>query len=326
MGDVIIVDSIKNYVEVVGDIKRPYRYEMLHESVTLKRLLSVVLANPTTTNFTVTRYNKNNKQNIKMYAIKDNLDMKIYAGESVNFIPDHTVQNIEIKISGEHKNVHNIVVEKGTTLKDVLEKIKMSKLSQDNSFKLYRKSIAISQKKLLDGQLDDLEAKTLTTASLTTEEATIRKQESALVLNFIDRAKEVELKGQVVINKNTDLSKILLEDQDEIYIPKKSHIIIVQGEVMLPGAQTYVESMEFDDYIDSCGGFNDRADDDSILIIKSNGHVFNQDNYDGKIEPGDSILVLSAVNTKYIQVAKDLTQIMYQVAVGAAVVLNFDND
>jgi len=147
-----------------------------------------------------------------------------------------------------------------------------------------------------------------------------------LVLNFIDRAKKVELKGQVVINRDTNLSNVLLESGDEIYIPKKSHIIIVQGEVMLPGAQTYVASMEFDDYIDSCGGYNDRADKGSRLLIKSNGQVFNYDDYDGIVQPGDSILVLSKIDTKYLQVAKDLTQIMYQVAVGAAVVLSFDNN
>jgi hypothetical protein len=197
-----------------------------------------------------------------------------------------------------------------------------------DNFKLYRKSIALEQKKLLDAQLNDLEAKTLTTGSMSTEEAIIRKQEAQLVLNFIERARKVELKGKVVINKDTNLSLITLEDQDEVYIPKKSHMVIVQGEVMLPGAQSYVEKMSFDDYINSCGGYSFRANKESVLIIKKNGQVISYDadaafGKEYKVEPGDDILVMGEVDTKYLQVVKDITQIVYQIAVGAAVVLRY---
>lgn len=161
---------------------------------------------------------------------------------------------------------------------------------------------------------------------MSTDEAIIRKQEAELVMNFIERARKVELKGKVVINKDTDLSEITLEDKDEIFIPKKSHMVIVQGEVMLPGAQSYVAGMDFDDYIDSCGGYSFRANTDNVLIIKKNGHIINYDpssifstSYD--VKPGDAILVMGKVDSKYLQVVKDITQVVYQIAVSAAVVL-----
>lgn len=328
MGDVVVVESVENYIEITGDVKRPYRFEMLKNSVTLGEVLNVVLPNPTLTNFTVTKYNQDNEQSIAIYAIKDNLDMKIESGESINFIPDHNSKNIEVEISGEHGNIHNIVVKKGTSLKEVFEAIVMTDMSDTASFQLYRKSIAVQQKSLLEAQLNDLEAKTLTAGSLTTEEATIRKQEAELVMNFIQRAKKVEPKGQVVINQDSNLSQVFLEDGDNIYIPKKSHMVIVQGEVMLPSAQTYVEGMSFDDYIKSCGGYSFRANSDNILIIQKNGKVNSYDadsmfRSDYKINPGDSILVLGKVNTKYLQVVKDITQIVYQLAIGAAVVLRY---
>ncbi len=328
MGDVVVIESIENYIEINGDVKRPYRFEMKNSSVTLGEVLNVVLPNPTLTNFTVTKYNQNNEQSISIYSIKDNLDLVIHSGESVNFIPDHNSKTISIEISGEHANIHNLVVKKGTSLKDVYEKITLTSMSDASSFQLFRKSIANRQKRLLDAQLNDLEAKTLTAGSLTVEEATIRKQEAALVLNFIERAKKVEHKGQVVINKDTNLSSIYLEDGDKIYIPKKSHMVIVQGEVMLPGAQTYVEGMEFDEYINSCGGYSFRANEEKILIIHKNGQVntydasaFFGDEY--KISAGDSILVLGKIDAKYLQVVKDITQIVYQLALGAAVVLRY---
>ena len=328
MGDVIVIETIENYIEISGDVKRPYRFEMNKNSVLLKEVLDVVIPNPTLTNFTVTKYNQDNEQEIEIFSIKDNLNKVIHSGESINFIPDHSPNNISITISGEHSNIHNIVVKKGTSLQEVFDTIALNNMSDADSFQLFRKSIAIEQKNLLLSQLDDLESKTLTAGSLTVEESTIRKQEASLVQNFIERAKKIEYKGQVIINKESNLSNIFLEDGDNIYIPKKSNMIIVQGEVMLPSAQTFVEDMSFDEYINSCGGYSFRADDEKILIIQKNRQVFTYDattffGDDYKVKAGDSILVLGKVDTKYLQVVKDITQIIYQLALGASVVLRF---
>jgi len=83
-------------------------------------------------------------------------------------------------------------------------------MSDSSSFQLFRKSVAAQQKKLLDAQLNDLEAKTLTAGSLTTEEAVIRKQEAQLVMNFIERARKVEPKGQVVINEDSKIAEQII--------------------------------------------------------------------------------------------------------------------
>ena len=328
MGDVVVVDSVREYLEITGDVKRPYRYELKAPFTTLDVVQKVVLSNPTSTNILVTRWTKENQLSSQIYKIKGNEDLKLYAGESVEFIQDHQVQSITINIEGEHNNIHRLVVPKGTTLKKVFDDIAMSKLSEPTAFQLFRESVAKQQKELISAALDDLEAKTLTAPSITTEEAVIRKQEAALVMNFIERAKKVQPKGQVVINRDTNLSQVILENEDTIYIPKKSHMIIVQGEVQLPGAQTYVSSLSFDDYINSCGGFGFRADEDNVLIIHRNGAVTSYDaagwfNSEAVIQPGDSILVLGKVDTKYLQAVKDITQIIYQIAVGAAIVLRY---
>lgn len=327
-GDVINVKSIENYIEILGDVKRPYRFEIKESFVTLEEILKAAILNPTATNFTITKWNQENEHSVSIHSIKNNEQMKIYSGEVIEFLPDHNTNTISVKISGEHQGLHNVVVKKGTSLKEVFERIQPSALSSVESFQLFREGIALQQKKLLESQLNDLEAKTLTSGSMTNEEALIRKQEAQLVLNFIERARKVELKGQIVINKETNLSDIILEDKDEIYIPKKSHMVIVQGEVMLPGAQSYVEGMSFKDYINSCGGYSFRADENSVLIIKQNGKVISYNssawfNESYSVKPGDSILVLGKVDSKYLQVVKDITQIVYQLAVGAAVVLRY---
>jgi protein involved in polysaccharide export with SLBB domain len=145
MGDVIVVESIKNYIEISGDVKRPYRFELNSNKVKLKDLLRAVLPNPTLTNFTVTKYNQENEQSIKIYSIKENLDLMIESGSSVNFIPDHNAKDISIEISGEHANIHNLTVKKGTTLADIFKSLKFTTMSEQSSFQLFRKSIAKEQ-------------------------------------------------------------------------------------------------------------------------------------------------------------------------------------
>jgi hypothetical protein len=86
--------------------------------------------------------------------------------------------------------------------------------------------------------------------------------------------------------------------------------------------------MSFKDYIDSCGGYSFRADKNSVLIIKQNGKVisYNPSAWLDElysVKPGDSILVLGKVDSKYLQVVKDITQIVYQLAVGAAVIIRY---
>jgi len=219
------------------------------------------------------------------------------------------------------------MVKKGENLKNLLSKIILTPLSDINAVKLYRKSVASRQKKLIDANLKDLEARVMTTGSSTTEEAKIRKEESTLVLDFIRRASKIQPKGQVIINNATDLSNIILEDGDRVYIPKKSHIIVVEGEVALPNAQTFVSGYSISDYIDSCGGFSSRANREKVLLVKKNGQVitYNANSWWNdtilEIEAGDSILVLGRVDSKNLQITSSITQILYQIAVGAAVVL-----
>ena len=167
----------------------------------------------------------------------------------------------------------------------------------------------------------------MTTGSSTLEEAKIRKEESALVLDFIKRASEVKPKGQVIINSSTDLSNLILEDEDRVFIPKKSQVIVVEGEVSLPNAQTFVNNYTMEDYIESCGGFSPRANREKVLIVKKSGKVitYNATSWwsakSVNIEAGDSILVLGKVDSKDIQITSSITQILYQIAVSTAVVL-----
>jgi protein involved in polysaccharide export with SLBB domain len=326
MGDVIVVDSIKHYVTVGGDVKRPYRFELNAPSITLGELSSIAVPNSTATNVLITKYNAKNETSSQLYSLDTSVSMSVVSGDSLEFISDHNLKNITVSVEGEHGNLHNVVLSKGATLQDLFGQITYNPLSARDSIQLFRKSVAERQKQLIDAQLRDLEQSALTTGSATSEEAMIRKQESSLILDFIKRARLIEPKGQVILNEGTDLAQFALEDGDKIYIPTKNNIVAVEGEVMLPRAQTYVSSLSFDDYIESSGGFSPRANKENVLIIHPNGKAdtYNASfslHFQPKINPGDSVLVLGKVDSKNLQIVKDITQILYQIAVGAAVVM-----
>ncbi len=60
--------------------------------------------------------------------------------------------------------------------------------------------------------------------------------------------------------------------------------------------------------------------DEQILVAKQNGEVGLADSLG--IEPGDRILVLPKVDTKGMLMAKDLMQIIYQIAVTTKVAVD----
>ena len=85
-------------------------------------------------------------------------------------------------------------------------------------------------------------------------------------------------------------------------------------------AVVYAPGMTAGDYIARAGGFTDRGDDDNIIVMHASAEVTMGDE-DSNIRPGDSILVAPEVDSKVFQNFSDLTQVLYQIAVAAAVIV-----
>jgi hypothetical protein len=242
-------------------------------------------------------------------------------GEKVVFSSNSHLQSFSVTIEGEHSGVKHVTVPKGASLYSVLKKINYTPLSHITSVQLFRESVAKRQKELLETNLKELESRTLVSDSATPEEAAIRSKEAERVLEFIKRARDIDFKGQIILSAKEDLRRTLLEDGDRIYIPRKNNLVTIQGEVNIPNTLTYKSGENLKYYVEACGGYTDRANKGDVLLVKSNGKVEKFGRSVG-IEPGDAILVLGKTDTKDLLLAKDLTQIIYQVAVGAAVVIN----
>lgn len=326
-GDTINVKLYKHKVFVSGNLHDDMQVELKKNTTKVNELLKYIKIKEDTTHFKITNYD-NGKKRDAIFNI-DQKDIDISSGDTVEFISNKTIGNITVNITGEHNDNQTMVVSKDSTIEDIVNKLNFSKHSKKDDIQLFRKSIAVQQKELLEAKLKDLEHKVMTTGASTKDEAAIRAQEAPMILEFIQRAKKIEPKGQVVINKDTNLSSVTLEDGDILYVPKSSSTVLLQGEVNFPGAQTWVDDMDLEDFISNAGGLTQNANEEFILVIKQNGMVYNYrtnsylfGNFRSPIKPGDSILVLGKVDSKSLMVTKDITQILYQIAVGASVIMN----
>jgi protein involved in polysaccharide export with SLBB domain len=324
-GDVISVNNIMHQITVTGDVKRPFKFEFAEAQVPMHKLLTLAMMKPETTNFTITRWHRDNKQQLISGSLKQVKDLHVMAGDTIEFFSDHTSRLKKISITGEHDGLDTILIDKEQTLGGVLEKLKFNTRSNPTSVQVFRKSVAEKQKELLMAHLQKLESVVLTSSSVTSEESQIRSQENKAYLSFIDRAREAEPKGQITINKATDIYSIYLEEGDQIYIPTITNLAMVQGEVSIPGTHTFVEGYSAYDYIELSGGLTERADDKNFLVVSQNGSVQRYESErqlkHAVINNGDAVLVLPKVTGKNVQLIKGITQIMYQIAVSVGVLV-----
>ncbi|MDE5592047.1 MAG: SLBB domain-containing protein, partial [Helicobacter sp.] len=328
-GDVILVKNIQKYVFAKGEVQKPYRFELKKDIQTLQDLAKISGVKPIATNAIVRSYLQDNTLNITAYN-KDEFD-KVFLnnGDEVEFRPDYNSQDISITVEGEHNGLHALILKKGTTLQEAVKLIIPNAQSDMQSLQVYRKSVADTQKKLIEAQLKELETIALTSSSVTAQESTMRNNQSGLILEFIQRAKKIEPKGQIVLENEETYATTILEEGDTIYIPTKNNLVLIQGEVALPGAFIYQEGKSLDYYIKLAGDFTERANKKRILLIRSNGKA---ERYNGSwyalsntpgMKPGDSLLVLPAIETgRGLQITSILTQILYQVAIATKVILD----
>lgn len=327
-GDVVLVESVGSYVSATGEALRPFRFESKESVLTLSELGRISGIKPTATNAVVKSYGTDNRLSVSTYPVAAFEKVALSAGDSVEFMPDHVASTVQVNVEGEHEGLHTLIVPKGTTLRQLEENLRLNAQSNSEAIQVYRKSVAQMQKKLIDAQLRELETLALTTPAVSPEEASMRSQEAQSILQFIERAKKVEPKGQIVVSEPSAAGEIVLQEGDSVYVPMKTNIVVVQGEVALPGAFTYTEGQKIDSYIAMAGDLNERANKERILVIRASGKA---EKYDGSflaanarpvIERGDAILVLPKIEGRSLMTTSVITQILYQIAIAAKVVLN----
>jgi len=95
---------------------------------------------------------------------------------------------------------------------------------------------------------------------------------------------------------------------------------------MFPNTVPFESELSAQDYIERAGGFTQNADASKVIIAHRDGSfIENKDGFFSKapkVRPGDHILVLPKIDVKSRQMAKEITQMLFQLALMAGVVTN----
>jgi protein involved in polysaccharide export with SLBB domain len=316
-GDTIVATNRRHTVQVGGEVLNPYIFEFTKPEVSGADLLAVARPRPGATHMSVVR-GLGPERKSEYHNLANAAAVIIRDGDQVFVTSDKYPATILVRVEGAHLGERSLVMPYGSRLSDAIDRIKPAPQAQMEALQLFRKSMALRQKELIETSLRGMETYALTARSATSEEASLRGREAQQILEFIDRARLVQPKGQVVLAQGSDAGKTLLEDNDVIRIPERSNLVLVSGEVLFPNALVYEEQGDVERYIAKAGGYTQGADQSKVLAIRQDGSVV-PDARGVALQPGDEIIVLPKIETKNIEVTRGITQIVYQIAVAAKI-------
>ena len=315
-GDTILVEPFGMSVAAYGLLRQPARYEF-RGAASGKDLLNYALPMNGVSHVSVGGMRNGEPFNVYV-TLHDFRSLQLADGDRVEFVADTRGRTIMVAASGAIHGASRFPVLKQTRLKTLLEYIAVEpELADIKSVYIRRRSVAAEQKVILADALRRLEQSALTATSASVDEASIRVKEAELIQNFVQRASKLEPDGVLVVSRGGRISDVLLEEGDEIIIPRKTDVVHVSGEVLIPTAVTWEKGLSLKGYLNGAGGLSDRADTDNILIVGLNGEVSHAKGQ--SIEPGDRILVMPKFDSKNLQLVKDVTQVLYQMAVAVKV-------
>lgn len=315
--DVIVVSPRKQSFDVKGEVYNAYTFEFDKPNLTVEQALTVARVKPSATHVSISR-RQGTEYRSEYYPISQAGAIELNDGDQLVVTADRYQGTIQVRIEGAHAGEHAIVLPYGATLDQVLSQIKANKLSEVDSIQLFRKSVAVRQKEMLNLSLDKLEESTYSVRSATNEEASLRIKDAELIQKFVDRARQVQPQGQVVLT-NQRPDQIILENGDILKIPEKTSVIMMHGEVMFPNAIAWQKGLPVSAYIQKVGGYTQDSDKSKIIVIKQSGEA-DLVKADHMIQQGDQIMILPKVSTKRVEIARGVSQILYQIAIAAKVV------
>ena len=330
-GDTIVVNARQGTAMFSGLVKNPVQIEFTGSQLLLDNALDMVGLMPSATHVRIAR-NQTAKRNVEYLPLSKAKGTYLKDGDEVTVVADKMPGTISVSVEGEHSGQAVYILPYGSTIKDLTSLIQTTPRSNLTSMQLYREEVAIRQKAMLEVSLQQLEQSALSARSKSVGEAQLRKSDADAILKFVERARQVQPRGQVLLGQSSARMEVILKDQDRIVIPNKTVLVQVHGEVMFPNAMVYSEGKVIADYVDSAGGYSQKADQSRVLVLHTDGTITRIEYNDswftrGKlasydVNPGDEILVMPQIDNKSMQYTSDIMEVVYQVAMSAAVVLS----
>jgi protein involved in polysaccharide export with SLBB domain len=269
-------------------------------------------------------------------------------------IPEVTMDR-KIEIAGEVRFPGEYPIGRGEKLSDVLERAGgFTSRAYPHGAVFTRVSAKVVQREKLDRLIDEMQKSVLADSdraiggALSADEAKSYQESLRVREELLAKLKSAKIDGRVII-RLTDLKKLkesqydmTLEDGDKLMIPDTPGIVSVLGEVYNPASIVFQPGKTVNYYLNRVGGPNVEADTKAMSVIRADGTVISNTQKnpqdvswdtggnrwvfggfsDLAIEPGDSIVVPRKIDRFFwLRTTKDITQIIFQIAVSAGIVL-----
>ena len=252
-GDTLVVEGRHNAVRVTGDVFNSYGFEFRGDQAAAADVLELARPRPGATHVSITH--KAGARQFGEYYALDQLDgVMVAAGDELAVITDRTVATILVRVDGAIESSRVLTLPYGSRLRDAFELVQPTPQAQPEAIQLYRIGVAERQREMLEVSLRALESYALNARSATSEEASLRAREAEQITRFIDRARSVEPRGQVVLAGRETAMETMLADGDVLVVPERSSLVMVHGEVTQPNAIAYDSRSSVMDYVRLAGG------------------------------------------------------------------------
>lgn len=216
-----------------------------------------------------------------------------------------------------------------------------------------RQSVRELQQRQLDESIDRLEYEIIANSSKALEtslnEEGRKIQETAIAQKqaLIAKMRAARAKGRISLNLSSlekfkgSPSDLALEKGDVLEVPARPAQVQVIGSVYNQTAFVYKDDYSLNKYLKKAGGVTENANEDDIYILKVDGTSISRKSTDWgirwdsensrwesggfmslRLDPGDTIVVPEKIEkVAWLKEIKDMTQILYQIAVTAGVLI-----
>lgn len=152
--------------------------------------------------------------------------------------------------------------------------------------------------------------------------------------DLLEEVQGSEPVGRLVIDlasvlNDPDYQSIRLQDGDTLTVPTIPQSVTVFGEVQFPTSHLHQVGLTVDDYLERSGGPTRQADESRVYVVKADGSVMLPEKsrwFGGrnqKLEPGDTVIMpIDVDRLNQLELWTNVSQIVYQIALGAAAVGN----
>jgi protein involved in polysaccharide export with SLBB domain len=264
--------------------------------------------------------------------------------------------DLTAEITGEVKFPGIYPVRRGETLSSLIERaggyterayLQGAVFTRESAREIQRRRLEQLMRQVEESMLGAAEAR----LAGATDAETVKAEQASVETKkeLLAKLRATEITGRVVVRLapleefRGTAHDIELESEDSLTIPSMPSVVHVVGEVFNETSLLYEEGATLSYYLQRVGGATKEADEKELSVIKADGSVISKAQgkrsklvfwhadskswlFGGfmnmKLEPGDTIVVPRKLDRfQWIKNTRDITQIVFQIAVAAGVVL-----